>query len=326
MYAIQQNKEGTNISWEEVEDPKLESGYAILRVSAAGVNRADILQRKGLYPPPKGASEILGLEVAGTIEQLASNGAHHQWKEGERVMALIPGGAYAEKVAVPISLLLPIPDALSFSEAAAIPEALYTAYLNLILEAELQQGETLLIHAAAGGIGSTAVQIAKLYGAYVVGTVGTDQKAQFIRELGAHHALNYKDGNLKERLQEVAPGGYHLILDPIGSPDYTKMHENLINYKGRWLLIGLLGGMKVELNLAKVLTKNVMLKGSTLRNKPLEAKIELTQKIRDSVLNYYQTGDLKPVLDQYFPIQEAEKAHHYMQSNKAMGKVVLEVD
>jgi len=325
MYAIQQNKEGTSISWEEVEDPKLESGYAILKVRAAGVNRADILQRKGLYPPPKGASEILGLEVAGTIEQLACNGAHHQWKEGERVMALIPGGAYAEKVAVPISILLPIPEALSFSEAAAIPEGLYTAYLNLILEAELQQGETLLIHAAAGGIGSTAVQLAKLYGARVVATVGTDEKANWVQQLGADDAVNYKDGRLEARLKEVGQAGYDVIFDPIGSCDYAKMHENLLNYKGRWLLIGLLGGMKVELNLAKVLTKNLMLKGSTLRNKPLEAKIALTHKIRDSVLNYYETGDLKPVVDQSFSIQEAEKAHHYMQSNKAQGKVILEM-
>lgn len=325
MYAIQQNKEGTILSWEEVEEPKLEPGHAILNVQAAGVNRADILQRKGLYPPPQGASEILGLEVAGTIEQIASNGSQHQRKEGDPVMALLPGGAYAEKVAVPISMLLPIPEKLSYTKAAAIPEALYTSYLNLILEAGLQQGETLLIHAAAGGIGSTAIQIAKLYGADVVATVGTDEKAQWVRQLGADRAINYKDGQLETRLKEVGQAGYDVIFDPIGSPDYAKMHQNLLNYRGRWLLIGLLGGMKVELNLAKVLTKNLMLKGSTLRNKPLEAKIAVTQKIRDSVLDYYRNGGLKPVVDQSFPIQDAEKAHHYMQSNQVQGKVILEM-
>lgn len=319
MYAVQ-IKENGKLIWEKTEDPILKNGEALIEVKAVGVNRADILQRKGLYPPPKGASEILGLELSGRILELKGNS---KWQIDDNIMILVGGGAYATKAAVPIDMLLPVPSTYGYEEAAAIPESLYTSYLNLIIEGELKKNETVLIHSAAGGIGSTAIQLAKSTGAKVVATCGSEEKIKFCRSLGADFVVNYKEADFENNLKEIQPEGFDLIFDTVGSNEYAKMHVNLLKPNGRWILIGLLGGIKAEINFADLLRKNILLKGSTLRNKPLAFKINLTNHIAKTFLPLYELGKMKSVISKVFPIQEAEAAHQYMLENKVKGKIVL---
>lgn len=326
MFAIQFEEKGNTGKpvWAETETPDLKDGEALVAVKAAGVNRADILQKKGLYPPPEGASDILGLELAGEIEDIRGNPGN--WMPGDRVMALVPGGAYASMAVVPVEMLLPVPKELDINVAASIPEALYTAYVNLFAEGKLQKYQQVLIHSGAGGVGSTAIQLAKNQNANVVATCGDDQKLEFCRALGADQVVNYrKEDNLELRLQEIAGDGFDLVLDTVGSTAYASMHLNLLKPGGRWILIGLLGGKKVELDPGKFLFKNILFKGSTLRNKSLHTKIHITKHIRDYVLPGYEKGEIKPVVDKEFDIREMEKAHQYMIDNNVRGKIILEI-
>lgn len=324
MHAIQVANEGQTLAWQQVSDPDFQDHEVLLSVKAAGVNRADILQSKGLYPPPQGASEILGLELAGVVEFVGK--AVKSRQPGDPVMALVPGGAYAEKAVVPESMLLPIPKDWSYEKAAALPEALYTAYLNLMIEGNLKPHERVLIHSAAGGIGSIAIQLAKWQEAEVAACTGSADKLEFCKQLGADHGLNRKSSPLKDQLHEIWPEGCRLVLDTIGNSEYAELHTKMLAHKGRWLLIGLLGGTKAEINMARVLSKNLMLKGSTLRNKPLSEKSTITQSIKNEVWPAIEQGLIVPVLDQVFPISEAKAAHEYMAENQVMGKVVLKVE
>lgn len=320
MQAIQVKADGS-FAYENVEDPVISNGTVRIAVKAAGVNRADLLQAKGNYPPPEGTTNIMGLEIAGTIEAIGEN--VKQWQVGDSVMALVPGGGYATKVVAPTSMLIAIPEEWDFMQAAAVPEAIYTAYLNLWYLARLSEEETVLIHAGAGGIGSTAIQLAKQYGAYVITTAGSDDKVQFCKELGADLALNYRLHELKASITAYAPLGLDVVLDPIGSTNYSELHTSLLKGHGQWLLIGLLGSAKAEIKMVHILTKNLLLKGSTLRYRSLDFKIQLTQLIKRDVLPLYQRGSLQPCVDQVFAMKDAGKAHNHLLQNKTKGKAIL---
>lgn len=320
MQAIQVQADGS-LLYEQVSDPVLEESSVKVKVNAAGVNRADLLQAQGNYPPPQGSSSILGLEVSGTIEAISEDVT--DWEVGDRVMALLPGGGYATQVVVQASLLLPFPEDWDFKQAAAIPEAIYTAYLNLCYLGQLCEGETVLIHAGAGGIGSMAIQLAKTFGANVISTAGTNEKVSFCQELGADLPLNYRTNNLKDAILDFAPNGVDIILDPIGDTNYASLHTKILKRYGQWLLIGLLGDTKAELNMGRMLAKNLLLKGSTLRYQSLDFKIHLTQLIKAEIIPLLESKAIRPCVDQVFPITDAEDAHAYLRANKTKGKVIL---
>jgi NADPH:quinone reductase-like Zn-dependent oxidoreductase len=267
---------------------------------------------------------VLGLELAGRL--LALEGNHpEELSPGEPVMALVPGGAYATHARVDPALLHRIPEDWSFAQAAAVPEALYTAHLNLVDEAGLSPGETVLIHAAAGGIGTTAVQLASELGAVVLATAGTDEKAESVKALGADHVFNYKQTALKEALREQAPAGIDVVFDSVGGAHYAQLHPSVLKPYGRWVLIGLLGGRQVELDLGRMLVKNLRLIGSTLRSRPEEVKRRLAEDIRRRWLPRYRKGHLRPVVDRVFPMEEVNQAHRYIEENRPFGKVVVQL-
>lgn len=323
MKAIQVNQH-QELHWQRVKSPSAEAHEVLITVHAAGVNRADLLQVRGLYPPPEGASPILGLEVAGYIKAVGSE--VKGWQKGDAVMALLPGGGYAEEVAVAADVLLPLPADWDFTEGAAVPEALFTTYFNLIKLGQLRAGENVLIHSGAGGIGSTAIQIGKLFGANVFATTGSKEKVQYCRDLGADYVFDHQTDDLRESIFNTAPEGIQLVIDTIGDNAYAKLHTDVLSFKGRWLLIGLLGGVKAEINMAKMLSKNIMLKGSTLRNQPLSVKRSLAESINDEVLTAYQSRQVMPCVDSIFPVSEAASAHSYLTQNHVKGKVILQLN
>ncbi|WP_026909062.1 NAD(P)H-quinone oxidoreductase [Paucisalibacillus globulus] len=297
----------------------------IVRVKATSLNRADLLQREGNYPPPKGASEILGLEIAGIVEQVGNRVT--DWEIGDRVFALLPGGGYAEKVVVPGKMALKIPDSLSFSEAAAIPEAFLTAYLNLVLLGELKEKEFVLIHAGASGVGTAAIQIAKEIGATIIVTAGSKEKLDYCLNLGADFAINYKDGDFSDKMMEITQNhGVDLILDFVGA-SFWQYNLDSISIDGRWILIGTLGGSEVNhVNIGLFLSKRIKYMGSTLRSRTPEFKIELTQAFKQFGIKGLEIGTIKPVIDKVYNWTDVEKAHMRMKENRNIGKIVLEID
>ena len=304
----------------DVPTPAPRSGDLVVRVHAAGVNRADISQRRGNYPPPAGASTILGMEVAGEVVTPAGN-----WQAGDRVMAVITGGGYAETVVFPAGLAMPIPDHLTYAQAAAIPEAFLTAYLNLFTLGGLQAGQSVLIHAGASGVGSAAIQLAKAAGARVFTTAGTPEKLERSRALGAEIAINYLEDSFGRIVLEATEGqGVNLVLDFVGEPYW---HENLaaLTRGGRLLLIGFLGGSKGQLDLGPIMRKHLTVTGTTLRATRLMHKVDLTQAFVDSALPKFATGELTPVLDSVYRLEAAADAHRYMEANRNIGKLVLTV-
>lgn len=285
----------------------------VIRVRATAVNRADLLQSAGKYPPPPGASPILGLEAVGETET------------GDRVFFLLAGGGYAEKVAVDWRMLMPIPDGMSFTDAASIPEAWFTAFLNLTVEAGLKRGERVLIHAAASGVGTAAIQLAKRAGARVIGTARHAKKCAAIRAIGANLAVDTSSGAFVPLVEQwFGPDSVDVVLDPVGG---SALAENLavMAKGGRLVLIATMGGGTAEIDLRKVLTKRLRLIGSTLRARPLEEKIALTKRFRDEVLPGFEDGSLKPVVDSIFPLAHAAEAHRLMAANENVGKIVLTV-
>lgn len=298
--------------------PAPRSGDLVVRVHAAGVNRADLLQRRGSYAPPEGASSILGLEVAGEVVTPAGN-----WQEGDRVMAVITGGGYAETTVFPAGLAMRIPDNLSYTEAAAIPEAFLTAYLNLFTLGNLQAGQRVLIHAGASGVGSAAIQLAKAAGARVFTTAGTPEKRELALSLGAEIAINYREDSFGRIVLEATEGqGVDLVLDFIGEPYWN---ENLaaLARGGRLLLIGFLGGTKGQLDIGPIMRKNLTVTGTTLRATRLMPKVALTQAFVDFALPKFASGALKPIIDSVYPLEDAAEAHRRMEANANIGKIVL---
>ncbi len=306
------------LRYDDAPDPQPQQGEVLVRVRAAGINRAEVLQRRGAYPPPAGASPILGLELAGDVVQGAG-----EWQTGDRVMAVVTGGGYAELAAVPAGMLIPVPDGMGYDEAAAIPEAFLTAYLNLFTLGGLHAGETVLVHAGASGVGTAAIQLAHAAGARVITTAGSDEKLQRCAALGADVLINYRREAFQQRVKDATDGaGAHLILDFIGAP-YWEANMAALATNGRLMLIGFLGGSAGNLDLGPILAKSLRVSGTTLRRTPLAQKTQLVRDFCAFALPRFASGELKPVLDTVFPADQAASAHRMMESNSNTGKIVL---
>jgi putative PIG3 family NAD(P)H quinone oxidoreductase len=304
----------------EAPDPQPGAEELLVRVRATAVNRADVLQRRGGYPPPPGASPILGLELAGEVAQGAG-----AWRPGDRVMAVVTGGGYAELAAVPAGMAIAVPAGLSFEQAAAIPEAFLTAFLNLFTLGRLVGGEAVLIHAGASGVGTAAIQLARAAGARVFATAGSDEKLALCRELGAELAINYKREAFQERVAAATGGrGVDLVLDFVGAP-YWEANLAALALRGRLMLIGFLGGGRGQLDLGPVMTKSLTVSGTTLRRTPLDQKIALSRAFAEFALPRIERGELRPVIDRTYPLAEAAAAHRAVEANENAGKVVLRV-
>ncbi len=307
----------------EIAEPVAGPDDLLVRVRATALNRADILQRRGMYPPPPGAPATLGLEMAGEVEAI---GVHCSgWQVGERVMALLSGGGYAEKVVIPAAMAVRVPENMSFEEAGATPEAFLTAYLNLFMLGELAAGQAVLVHAGGSGVGTAAIQLAKAAGATVFTTVGSADKAARCRELGADFAINYKETQFADEIQAKTNGrGVNLILDFIGAP-YYESNVAALALEGRLVLIGQLGGGKIQADLGLIMRKRLHITGTTLRSQSLERKIEITRRFCDFGLAGLADGSLKSIVDKVFPLTEAAEAHKYMEEGRNFGKIVLKV-
>jgi putative PIG3 family NAD(P)H quinone oxidoreductase len=310
---------------EEVEDPPPpKSGEILISARATAVNGADLLQRKGNYPPPPGVSPLLGLEVAGIVEKLGSSPG--PWKIGDRVMALIAGGGYAEKVIAPQGSVMPMPEGFSFEKAAAIPEVFITAYLELKILGSLTRGQTALIHAGASGVGSAGIQIAKALGAIVIATAGSEKKTQACIEMGADHAIQYKLEPFDEAVGRLTKGaGVNCILDLVGAAHWEKNIRSLA-LDGRILLVGLGGGAKAEVDFRQLLQKRARIIASTLRSRTVEDKEVIVKDFVSFATPRFASGELKPVIDKIFSWKEAAASHAYLESQAAIGKVVLKID
>lgn len=299
-------------------------GELLIRVAASGVNRPDVLQRKGHYAPPAGASDLPGLEVAGVIESgdaaaLAAAG----FAVGDRVCALVAGGGYAEYCVAPVAQCLPVPAGLSDVEAASLPETFFTVWSNVFDRARLQAGETLLVQGGSSGIGVTAIQLARARGATVIITAGSDEKCAACLALGAHHAINYKSQDFVAEVQRITEGrGVDVVLDMVAGP-YVAREVECLAEDGRIVIIAVQGGVKAEFNAALVLRKRLVITGSTLRPRPVAFKAAIAQALREQVWPLLASGAIKPVIHSTFAAADAAQAHALMESNQHIGKIVL---
>ncbi|MCW8128499.1 NAD(P)H-quinone oxidoreductase [Microbulbifer halophilus] len=308
----------------EGEKPEPTEGEVLIRVAAAGVNRPDVFQRMGSYPPPPGASPIMGLEVAGEVAGLGEGA--ERWKVGDRVCALANGGGYAEYVCVPASQCLPVPEGLSMTEAAALPETFFTVWSNVFDRAGLQPGETLLVHGGSSGIGTTAIQIATALGSRVFTTAGSDEKCAACEKLGAEKAVNYKSEDFVEVVREATGDrGVDVVLDMVGG-DYVDRNIQVAARDGRIVNIAFLQGARVQVNMLPVMLKRLTLTGSTLRPQPAAAKAAIAGALESRVWPLIATGEIRPALAATFPMEEVVDAHQLMESGTHIGKIVLTVD
>lgn len=309
-----------SLRWQEVPEPTLGPGEVLINARATAVNRADLLQRKGRYAPPPGASEILGLEVAGEVVQCGEQVSG--WSVGDRVCALLPGGGYAQYVVCPAELLLRVPGSLSFAEAAALPEALYTSYLNLYVEGRLRPSEHALIHAGASGIGTVAIQLCAALGSPVFATASAAKLPRLL-QLGATAVFEREREDFVAGVQGLTEGrGVDVILDPVGG-SYLTRNLAALAVGGRLVVIGLLGGAKGELPLGELLTRRLRIIGSVLRGRSVAEKAELTRELERRVWPLVATGKIRAVIDRVFAVTDAEAAHTLLQSNETTGKLVL---
>jgi putative PIG3 family NAD(P)H quinone oxidoreductase len=307
----------------EAPEPELGPGDVRLRVSACGVNRADLLQRQGHYPPPPGASEILGLECAGEV--IESGAGVSGWRPGDRAMALLAGGGYAEQVVVDAGSLLPVPASLTFDQAAAFPEVYLTVFLTVFQLGRLPVGGTVLVHGGGSGIGTACTQLARRAGAHVVATAGSDAKCRRCLELGADVAVNYREGDFVAAAKQATGGrGVDVVLDSIGAP-YLERNLAALDVGGRLVEIGLMGGARAELNLGLLLARRRSVIGSTLRARPVEEKAELVAAFSARFGADLEKGELVPVIDRVLPLAEAGDAHRAMKASEHFGKIVLRV-
>jgi NADPH2:quinone reductase len=296
-------------------------GEILVKVAAAGVNRPDVMQRKGLYPPPKGATDIPGLEIAGEVAAFGPGVT--RWKEGDKVMALVVGGGYAEYCLAHESHALPVPAALSMIEAAALPETCFTVWYNVFERGKLAKGETLLVHGGTSGIGTTAIQLAKALGARVIVTVGTPEKAEACRKLGADVAINYKTEDFVARTkQSTDDRGADVILDMIGG-DYIERNYEAAAVEGRIVQIAFQGSPRATVNFLRIMLKRLTHTGSTLRPRSIADKAAIARAVAGNVLPLIAAGRVKPVIDSTFPLAAAAAAHERMESSKHIGKIVL---
>ena len=303
--------------------PQCGAGEVVIKVAAAGVNRPDIVQRQGHYPPPPGASDIPGLEVAGTIDEVASDVTN--WRRGDTVCALVSGGGYAEYCAAPAPQCLPVPRGADLVHAAAIPEATFTVWTNVFERGRLQKGETLLVHGGSSGIGTTAIQLARAFGARVLTTAGSDEKCAACEALGAERAINYRTTDFVAAVREATGGrGADVILDIVGA-DYLQRNIDTLARDGRLVHIGQLGGAKAQINLGPVLRNRLTITGSTLRPRSVVEKGAIAQELLKHVWPVFESGVVKVIVDRTFPLQSAAEAHRVMEASTHIGKLVLTV-
>ncbi|MET7875346.1 NAD(P)H-quinone oxidoreductase [Micromonospora profundi] len=307
--------------WAEVPDPEPGPGEVIVDVRASGVNRADLLQRQGHYPPPPGASAYPGLECSGVITEVGADVAG--WAVGQQVCALLSGGGYAERVAVPAGQLLPVP-ACDTVDAAALPEVACTVWSNLIQVGRLSAGDTLLVHGGGSGIGTFAIQFGAALGATVL-TTARAAKHDRLRELGAAHTIDYREQDFADEVRRVTDGrGADVVLDIMGA-SYLGRNVAVLATGGRLVVIGMQGGRKAELDLGALLTKRASVSATSLRARPLAEKAEIVQGVRDEVWPMVTTGAIRPIVDRRLPMAEAAQAHRLVESNEHFGKVVLTI-
>ena len=307
----------------EVASPELESGDLRIRVAAAAVNRADLLQRQGLYPPPPGASSILGLECSGEVIEIG--GQVEGWAPGDRAMALLSGGGYAEEVVVPAGCALHVPERLGWAEAAAVPEVFLTVFLNVFQLAGFAGGDAALVHGGGSGIGTAAIQLVKAVGGVIIVTAGSDRKCRRCRELGADLAVNYRSADFVDESKAATGGrGVDVVLDSIGAA-YLERNLAALGTGGRLILIGLMGGARAEVNLASLLTRRLHVIGSTLRARSVEEKTELTDAFSSRFGDALANGRVRPVVDRVLPLDRVAEAHRVMQASQHFGKIVLQI-
>lgn len=308
----------------DVPDPTPGPGEIAIEIHAAALNRADLLQRRGAYPPPAGTTDILGLECSGVVSELGTD-TSGSVKKGDRVMVLLGGGGYAERVVVPEGLAMKIPDALDFQAAAAIPEAFLTAREALFVAGQLLRTESVLIHAAAGGVGSAAVQLAHVHGSRVFATVGGAAKGQWVRTLGADVVIDYKQQDFAAVIQAETHGaGVDVILDFVGAA-YAEQHAACLASRGRQVLIGVMGGAQASVNFGRLLQKRQSLVGMVMRSRSTQEKLALTRAFVRTTLPLFADGRLRPLVDSVFSLTDVARAHQRMEANENLGKIVLQV-
>lgn len=323
MYAITLTEPGgpEALVWAEVPDPEVREGEVLVDIAASAVNRADLLQRQGFYDPPPGTSPYPGLECSGRI--VAVGAGVSGWAVGDEVCALLVGGGYAERVAVPAGQLLPVPAGMSLVTAAGLPEVVATVWSNVFMVAHLRPGETLLVHGGGSGIGTMAIQLGKAVGARVAVTAGSAEKLERCAELGADILINYREQNFAEELKRATDGhGADVILDIIGAK-YLDQNIEALATNGRLAIIGLMGGVKGELNLNALLRKRGAITATTLRARPVEEKAAIVAAVREHVWPLVESGQVKAVVDRELPMSQAAEAHRVMESSSHVGKIVL---
>ncbi|MCK6627621.1 MAG: NAD(P)H-quinone oxidoreductase [Anaerolineae bacterium] len=321
--VIQTEQENRPLAWQDTPTPAYSADEVLVDVYATALNRADLAQRAGNYPPPPGASPILGLEVAGRIAALGANVTG--WQVGDRVCALIPGGGYAEQVNIPAAMLMPIPDDWSFEQGAAVPEVFYTAYVNIFIEAQFQKGETVLIHGGASGVGTAAIQLVREADGRAIATAGSDEKIAYLAGLGADLAINYKKEDFAERVLAHTNGqGVDIILDNVGAA-YLEQNVRLLKLKGRLVFIGTMSGSRTEVNIGALMGRRLRLIGSVLRPRSLAEKVEIKEKFMAHFWPLLLNGTIAPIIDSVYSIEQANEAHQRMAENKNIGKIILKV-
>lgn len=312
-----------NLVWQDYELPQPGPGEVRIKVAASAINRADLLQRRGFYPPPPGASEILGLECAGEIEAIGEG--VDRWQIGDRVCALLAGGGYAEYTVAPEGSVLPIPSGFSFEQAAALPEVFATAWLNLFMQANLVEGEKVVLHAGASGVGTAGIQLCKCFGNPCFVTVGSDEKLNRCIKMGAAAGSNRHQEPFLEKAQAFAGDqGVDVILDPVGGA-YLTDNISLLGVDGRLVLIGLMGGGVSEIQLPLVLAKRLKIIGSTLRARSIQSKAAIMSSMQENVWPRMESGEIEAIVDTVMSVKEAAAAHDLIATDNTFGKVVLAV-
>lgn len=313
--------EWNRLDFTRVARPSVTEKEVLVQVEACSVNRADLLQRRGLYPPPPCASPLLGLDFAGFVTGV---GAHvNNWHVGDRVFGITAGGGYGRYLTAPAEHLMAIPENLSFIESAAAAEVFFTAFVNLFVEARIQPEETLLLHGGGSGVGTAAIQLARAFRVRTIVTAGNDDTIEACLRLGAWHGINYRQHDFAELALEATKGlGVDVVLDFIGAP-YLRRHLELLRPRGRLVLIGLMGGAAAEVHLGSVLSKRLRIIGSVLRSRTDEEKAVLTRLFTEQVRPLLASGKVRPIIDRIYPIRQAEEAHQYMLEGRRFGKIVL---
>ena len=309
------------LNWVDNEDPDCKDNEVIIKVKATAVNRADLAQRVGLYPAPPGASEILGLECSGIIQEIGRNVVNR--KVGDEVVALLAGGGYAEYVSCPEVQTLPLPKNINLSDGAAIPEVFATCWLNLFMEGNLKKGEKVLFHAGASGIGTAGIQLCNIFQCESYITAGSEEKVEFCIDLGSSAGTVRLENSFKS-FKDHCPSGLDIILDPVGA-NYFEENLNNLAIDGRLIIIGILGGVNGKINIGNLLMKRQKIIGSTIRSRSIEVKGKVMNALYENIWDHFEKKIIKPIIYKKLPIREADQAHKIMENNNNIGKIILEV-